>query len=142
MQRMTLHLFCGTLSTRFSQEGVEELRRIRLTATEQAHREQLCNTTTDRRRRDRCHAVLMAHRGRKRKMIAQDLGVPRTTVRLWLKPYQERGVEGLQSHGAPGQVGRIPEPLAPMSQGGVKDGPQRCGRERANWTDEALAPSL
>jgi DNA-binding NarL/FixJ family response regulator len=42
-------------------------------------------TTPDRRLRERCQAVLMASRGRKRKAIAQDLGVHRTTVRLWLK---------------------------------------------------------
>ena len=61
------------------------MQRIRLTATEQAHLEQLFKTTNDRRLRNRCQAVLMAHRGRKRKTIAQDLGVHRTTVRLWLK---------------------------------------------------------
>jgi transposase len=118
------------------------MRRIRLTATEQAQLEQIFKTTTDRRLRDRCPAVLMAHRGRKRKMIAQDLGVHRTTVRLWLKHYQERGVEGLQIHWAPGQVRRIPEPLAPMIQGWVKDGPQSCGLDRANWTYEELATYL
>jgi Homeodomain-like domain len=60
------------------------MRRIRLTTTEQVHVEHLFKTTPDRRLRDRCQAVLMASRGRKRKTIAQDLGVHRTTVRLWL----------------------------------------------------------
>jgi predicted ArsR family transcriptional regulator len=60
------------------------MRHIRLTATEQAHLEQLFQTTHDRRLRDRCQAIVMAHRGRKRKTIAQDLGVHRMTVRLWL----------------------------------------------------------
>lgn len=36
------------------------MRRIRLTATEQVHLEHLFKTTPDRRRRDRCQAVLMA----------------------------------------------------------------------------------
>ena len=84
----------------------------------------------------------MAHRGRKRKTIAQDLGVHRTTVRLWLKHYHERGVEGLQIHWAPGQGGRIPETLGPTIQGWVKDGPQSCGLDRANWTYEELATYL
>ena len=74
------------------------MRRIRLTATEQAHLEQLFKTTNDRRLRDRCQAIIMAHRGRKRKTIAQDLGVHRTTVRLWLKQYDEQGLEGIQIH--------------------------------------------
>jgi hypothetical protein len=48
------------------------MRRIRLTATEQGHVEHLFKTTPDRRLRDRCQAVLMASRGRKRQTIAQD----------------------------------------------------------------------
>jgi transposase len=118
------------------------MRRIRLTATEQAQLEQIFKITDDRRLRDRCQAVLMASRGRKRKTIAQDLGVHRTTVRLWLKHYHERGVTGLQIQWAPGQAGRIPEMLAPTIQAWVKDGPQSCGLDRANWTYEELATYL
>jgi transposase len=70
------------------------MRRLRLTATEQVHLEHIFKTTNDRRLRERCQAVLMAHRERKRKTIAQDLGVHRTTVRLWLKHYHERGIKG------------------------------------------------
>jgi transposase-like protein len=70
------------------------MRRIRLTAAEQVQLEQMFKTTTARRLRDRCQAVLMASRGRKRKTIAQDWGGHRTPVRLWLKQYQEHGLEG------------------------------------------------
>jgi transposase len=118
------------------------MRRIRLTATEHAQLEQIFKTTDDRRLRDRCQAVLMAHRGRKRKSIAQDLGVHRTTVRLWLKHYQEQGLAGLQIQWAPGQPGRIPETLAPTIQAWVQDGPQGCDLDRANWTYEELATHL
>jgi transposase len=118
------------------------MRRIRLTTTEQAHLEHLFKTTPDRRLRDRCQAVLMASRGRKRTAIAQDLGVHRTTVRLWLTQYQDRGVTGLQSHWAPGRAGRIPEPWAPTIQAWVQDGPQNCGLDRAHWTYEERAQSL
>jgi hypothetical protein len=69
--------------------------RLTLTATEQADLDHTFKTTTDRRLRDRCQAVLMASRGRKRKAIAQDLGLYRTTVHLWLQQYQQRGVAGL-----------------------------------------------
>jgi len=118
------------------------MRRIGLTTTDHAHLEHLFKTTPDRRFRDRCQAVLMRSRGRKRTAIAQDLGVHRTTVRLWLKQYQERGVPGLQIHWAPGQTGRIPETLAPTIQAWVKGGPQSCGLDRANWTYEELATYL
>ena len=40
------------------------MRRITLTTEEQEALEQTFKTTTDRRLRDRCQAVLMAHRGR------------------------------------------------------------------------------
>lgn len=116
--------------------------RITLTATEQAELEHLFKTTSDRRLRDRCQAVLMANRGRKRKAIAQDLGVHRTTVRHWLNQYHQRGVAGLQIQWAPGQPGRIPEVLAPTLQKWVKEGPQSCGLDRANWTYEELAAHL
>jgi hypothetical protein len=76
------------------------MRRIRLTAMEQAHLAHLFKTTSDRRLRERCQAVLMAHRGRKRKTIAQDLGGHRTPMRLWLQRYHEQGVAGLTIHWA------------------------------------------
>jgi transposase len=68
--------------------------RIRLTSTEHAPLEHTFKTTTDRRLRDRCQAVLMASRGRKRRTIAQDLGVHRTTVRRWLTQYRAQGLAG------------------------------------------------
>ena len=118
------------------------MRRINVTAAEQAELEHIFKTTADRRLRDRCQAVLMASRGRKRQAIAQDLGVHRTTVRRWLTPYHQRGMAGLEIQWAPGQPGRIPEALAPMLQQWVKDGPQSCGLDRANWTYEELAAYL
>jgi hypothetical protein len=59
--------------------------RISLTADEERELEQMFTTTSERRMRDRCQAVLMAARGRARQRIAQDLGVHRTTLRLWLQ---------------------------------------------------------
>ena len=84
------------------------MRRIRLTTAAQEQLEPIFKTTNDRRLRDRCQAVLMASRGQKRKTIAQDLGVHRTMVRLWLQHYHERGVQGVQSQWAPGRpkIGR------------------------------------
>jgi transposase len=115
------------------------MRRIQLTRVEQEQLEDIFKTTSDRRLRDRCQAVLMANRGRKRQTIAQDLGVHRTTVRLWLKHYHERGLEGLQIHWAPGQPRRIPQTLVSTIQEWVKAGPMGCGLDRANWTYEELA---
>jgi transposase len=118
------------------------MQRMRLTATEQAHLEQLVTITPDRRLRDRYQAIFMAHRGRKRKTIAPDLGVHRTTVRLWLKQYHAQGLEGLPIQWGPRQPRRIPETLASTIPDWVKEGPQGCGLDRANWTYEELATYL
>jgi transposase len=116
--------------------------RVNLPPEERAQLEHTFKTTSDRRLRDRCQAVLMANRGRKRQAIAQDLGVHRTTVRQWLQRYLQRGMSGLTIEWAPGQPARIPESFAPTLQQWVKEGPQSCGLDRANWTYEELATHL
>lgn len=118
------------------------MRRIRLTTAEQEQLEHTFKTTSDRRLRDRCQAVLRASRGRKRKAIAQDLGGHRTTVRLGLTQYHQHGLAGLPIQWAPGQSRRIPARLAPTIQDWVKGGPQGGGLDRANWTSEEWAAYL
>jgi transposase len=118
------------------------MRRITLSPPEQTALESTFKTTTDRRLRDRCQAVLMASRGRKRTEIAQDLRVHRSSVILWLKRYHKRGLAGLQIQWAPGKTRRIPEELAPTILEWVTKGPQSCGLDRANWTYEELASHL
>ena len=115
------------------------MRRIQLTTAEHEQLEHRFKTTHDRRLRDRCQAVLMASRGRKRQTIAQDLGVHRTTVRLWLTHDHDRGMEGVQMHWAAGQPRRIPQTLASTMQAWGQAGPVGCGLDRANWTYEELA---
>ena len=113
--------------------------RIILSEEEQVAIEQRFKTTTERRLRDRCQAVLMAHRGRKRQAIAADLGVHRTTVKKWLDQYRAGGVAGLRVRRAPGKPQRIPTALASTIVAWIKGGPQSCGLTRANWTYEELA---
>jgi len=115
------------------------MRRIQLTTTEHEQVEHTFKPTSDRRLRERCQAVLMASRGRKRQASAQDLGGHRTTVRRWLQQYQHHGVAGLTIQWAPGQARRIPATLAPTIQDWGKGGPPGCGLDRANWTYEELA---
>jgi len=81
----------------------------------------------------------MAHRGRKRQALAEDLGVHRTTVKKWVAQDQACGVERLKRRRAPGKPRRSPESFAATSVDWVKAGPQRGGLNRANWTDEELA---
>lgn len=107
--------------------------RISLSADAYTAVEQKFKRSTDRQVRARCQAVLMAHRGRKRHAIAEDLGVPRTTVKKWLDRYCAQGLEGLHVRRAPGNPPRIPEALAPTIVAWVTGGLQGCGVDRANW---------
>jgi transposase len=84
----------------------------------------------------------MAARGRARHRIAQDLGVHRTTLRLWLQAYRARGLQGLRIQWAPGPRRRIPAELAPTIVAWVRGGPASCGLQRANWTYAELAEYL
>ena len=115
---------------------------VELTPAQEQQLEQTFKTTSDRRLRDRCQAVLMVARGRRRYQVAQDLGVNRSTLRLWLQRYREGGLEGLKIQWAPGKPRRIPDELAPTIIQWVKDGPISCGLDRANWTYAELAHHL
>src|SRR5262249_42965403 len=64
---------------------------------EQEQLEHLFKMTDDRRLRDRCQAVLMASRGRKRKTIAQDLAhSTRFSGGVWYRSSKASGGEDLQ----------------------------------------------
>lgn len=116
--------------------------RITLTDAQRAELEQTFKTTSQGYLRNRCQAVLMAARGRKHGQIAEDLHVHRVTVQDWLRLYRQRGVDGLVIQWGPGQPARIPQALAPEILRWVKEGPQGCGLNRANWTFAELAHHL
>ncbi len=116
--------------------------RVELNGEQRECLEQTFKHTADRRLRERCQAVLMAARGRRRRQIAEDLGVHRTSVHRWLQAYQAAGLAGLAIHWAPGQAPRIPPELAETIRTWVQGGPAGCGLERANWTYAELATQL
>ncbi|MBS8270996.1 helix-turn-helix domain-containing protein [Halomonas litopenaei] len=78
--------------------------RVALNGEERERLEKTFKHTADRRLRERCQAA----RGRRRRQIAEDLGVHRTSVHRWLQAYQAAGLAGLEIHWAPGQTPRIP----------------------------------
>ena len=116
--------------------------RLELTDAEEQTLEHTFKTTTDRRLRDRCQAVLMVARGRRRYEVARDLGVHRATLGKWLNSYREGGVEGLVIQWSPGKARRIGDELASRIIEWVKGGPVSCGLNRANWTYAELAHYL
>jgi hypothetical protein len=108
--------------------------RMQLTATEQAALAHTCKTTPDRRLRDRCQAVLLTSRGRKR-----EAGIaPPYACGAHSRIHPGCGLQDSVGAGATGPPARAVGPAAP----GGKDGPQRCGLARAHWTYAARAASL
>ena len=99
-------------------------------------------TTADRRRRDRCQAILMADHGRRHHQITADLPVTSWTLQRWLNAYRAEGLDGLTISWAGGRSPRISASLAAESVAWVKQGPAGCGLDRANWTAAELATSL
>jgi hypothetical protein len=61
------------------------MRQIRLTTAEQEPLEHTVKTTSDRRLRDRCQAVLMASRGRSRRATPNRLCVSMAALRATLR---------------------------------------------------------
>jgi transposase len=74
--------------------------------------------------------------------IASDLYVKRRTVYNWLRKYVAGGVEALRIQWGPGKMPLIPASMGATIQGWVKNGPEGCGLNRANWTYAELADYL
>src|SRR5256885_4693520 len=125
-----------------SSAGGSPMIRIRLPDLEAQRLEQLFRSTEDRKLRDRLQIVLMAHRGRARQDIAQDLGLHRRSVSRWLNTYCERGLDGLRPKKAKGATAKIPAALADEVRRWVIEGPAQQGLDRANWTHAELADHL
>jgi len=118
--------------------------RIELSSEQERELREAFKATADRRLRDRIQIVLMAHRGRPRVQITQDLGVDRRTVQRWLNAYlRQGGLDGLRPLKAPGAPPLIPPRLAAVVRGWVIRGPAKAaGLDRAGWTHEELAAHL
>ena len=99
-------------------------------------------TTNDTRLRDRCQAILMVARGRRRQDIAEDLQISPRTLQRWVTTYRAGGLTSLQIQWAPGKPPLLPAALAPTIIDWVKQGPQACGLNRANWTYAELADHI
>ena len=116
--------------------------RIQLPQAEADRLEELFQSTGDRKLRDRLQIVLMAHRGRPRQEIAQDLGVHRRSVTRWLNTYCDGGLDALRPRKARGNEAKIPAALGGEVRRLVIEGAAKQGLDRANWTHEELADYL
>jgi transposase len=116
--------------------------RVRLPEADAHRLEAEFRSTQDRKLRDRLQIVLLAHKGRKHRDIAADLGINRRSVQRWLNAYCERGLAGLVPRKARGKEPGIPAAMAGEIKRWVIDGPAAQGLDRANWTHEELADHL
>src|SRR5688572_14284944 len=99
-----------------SQTHVREgspMMRVRLGADAEHCLKETFQSTPDRRLRGRCQAILMAARGRRHRLIAEDLGIRVRTLQCWLNTYQAGGLAGLTIPWATGRAPHIPAALAP-----------------------------
>jgi transposase len=116
--------------------------RIHLSQAEARRLQQLFRTTDDRKLRDRLQIVLLAHQGRPRQQIADDLAIARRSVTRWLNAYCDGGLQALAPRKPKGKAASIPEGLADEVKAWVIGGPASCGLELANWSHEELAEHL
>jgi transposase len=116
--------------------------RIQLTDAEAMSLERAFRQATDRKLLDRLQIVRLAHRGRKHRDIAADLGITPRTVQRWLNAYLEGGLAGLVPRKAKGNAPAIPAAMAEEVRRWVIDGPSAQGLDRANWTHAELADHL
>jgi transposase len=116
--------------------------RIQLSQSEARRLDELFRSTGDRKLRDRLQIVLLAHKGRLRQQIADDLAVHRRSVTRWLSAYRDGGLDALLPKKPPGKAASIPDRLADEVKDWVIGGPASVGLDRANWTHEELADHL
>jgi transposase len=86
--------------------------RIQLTDAEAKSLERAFRHATDRKLLDRLHIVRLAHRGRKHKDIAADLGITPSTVQRWHNAYLGSGLDALRPRKAQSNAPAIPAPMA------------------------------
>ena len=116
--------------------------RIHLPEDEAQRLELAFRQAADRKTRDRLQIIRLAHRGRKHRDIAADLGITPRTVQRWLNAYLDRGLDGLRPRKAKGRASKIPAHLGEEVRRWVIQGPVRQGLDRANWTHAELADHL
>jgi transposase len=96
-------------------------------------------TSTDRRLRDRCQAVLLAAGGMSRPAIATALLTSERSVRRWLAAFRAQGPAGLRITWPPGARPKIDPAHGEVVRDWVRRGPAAVGVDAAGWTAATLA---
>lgn len=115
----------------------------KLTAQEQTAIEKLARSrTASAREVERARILLLASAGQRVPAIAQELKLTQTTVRTWLKRFNEAGLDGLQDRPRSGRPATYrPEQVSEVIAASLTD-PQTLGLPFACWTLDRLAAYL
>jgi len=115
----------------------------KLTAAEQSALEKLARArTAPAREVERARLILLANMGKRVPAIAQELELTETTVRTWLKRFNEAGLDGLQDRPRAGRpVTYQPEQVAEVIATALTD-PRHLNQPFACWTLDRLATYL
>lgn len=90
----------------------------------------------------RLKAVEMYRRHVRQSVIAQVLGVSRTSAGRWCRLLDHLGVGGLRTHPAPGRPCRMTEEQQADVVKLYEAGPRAAGIDRAFWTTGSLAQAV
>ncbi|KXA94781.1 hypothetical protein AKJ37_07310 [candidate division MSBL1 archaeon SCGC-AAA259I09] len=92
----------------------------------------------DSKVRDRITAVIMEVKGYKRGEMADLLSVHRETVRLWIKRFDESGVDGLWDEERPGRPSKLSKSEKESLREDLKSSPKEFGYESEVWSTKMV----
>ena len=82
---------------------------------------------------ERAYYVLLAASGKSAPEIADYLGRNVITIRLWLRRYLEKGLEGLKSYAPPGRTAKKGPAIKTHLKELLSHSPQAYGYEESGW---------
>ncbi|KXA96915.1 hypothetical protein AKJ37_04150 [candidate division MSBL1 archaeon SCGC-AAA259I09] len=92
--------------------------------------------------RDRITAVIMEVKGYERREMADILSVHRETVRLWIKRFDESGVDGLWDEERPGRPSKLSEAEREQVRADLEQSPKEFGYESEVWSTRMVLDHL
>lgn len=114
-----------------------------MTAEEAQTIEELARSrTAPARTVERARIILLSRKGLRVPAIARELDIDQRTVRLWLKRFNERGIDGLENKLLPGRAPTYtPEEVGELIRACLTN-PRDLGLPFASWTLDRLQAYL
>jgi len=90
----------------------------------------------------RAQMILLHHRKHTVSFIAEELNTSRGTVSLWIRRFQERGLDGLQDEERSGRPPIYPEECVKALFDVIKVSPRKLGLPKSRWSVRSLESYL